>query len=114
MDLDNVLMRSSQLGDHAALYSCAGIKNNLFRKPLKFMNIDKEVFCDNILQRDLSLLTENMEVSDVECSITNTLYSCVQESVCRNQRSDEVNMQLGRWERLLSDKDDSTVEFGKQ
>ena len=108
VDLNNLLVRSSQLGDHAALYSCAG-KNNLFRKPLKFMNIDKEVFCGKILQKDLTLLTENMDVSDVECGITNALYSCVQESVCRNQRSDNVDMQLGRWEKLLSDKDDSRV-----
>ncbi len=108
VDLNNLLVRSSQLGDHAALYSCAG-KNNLFRKPLKFTNINKEVFRNRILQRDLSLLTEDLEVSDVECAITNALYSCVQESVCRNQRSDEVDTQLGRWERLLGDRDDSRV-----
>ena len=71
VDPNNLLVRSSQLGDHAVLYSCDG-KNNLLRKPLKFMNIDKEVFCDKILQ---SLVTENMEVSDVECGIINALYS---------------------------------------
>ncbi len=108
VDLNNLLVRSSQLGDHAALYCCAG-KNNLSRKPLQFKNIDKEVFCSKILQRNLSLLIENLEVSDMECGITNALYSCLQESVCRNQRSDEIDMQLGRWERLLNDRDDSRV-----
>lgn len=108
VDLDNLLARSSQLGDHMALYDI-GSKNNLFRKPLKFTNIDREVFSNVISQRDLSFLNENLEISDVECGITNTLYSCVQDSGCRNQRSDQVDMQLGRWERLLSDRDDSRV-----
>lgn len=67
------------------------------------------MFSNVISQRDLSFCNENLEVSYVECGITNTLYSCVQESVCRNQRSDQVDMQLGRWERLLNDRDDSRV-----
>ena len=91
--LDNLLARSSQLGDHMALYG-VGSKKNLFRKPLKFTNIDREVFSNVISQRDLSFRNENLEVSDVECGITNTLYSCVQDSVCRNQRSDQVDMLL--------------------
>ena len=108
VNLDNLLDRTSQLGDHAALYS-SGVKNNLFGRPLKFTNIDKEVFSNVISQRELKFLNENLEVSEVECGITNALYSCVQESVCRNQRSEQVDMQLGRWERLLSDRDDSRV-----
>ena len=108
VDLANPLDRASQLGDHAALYS-SGVKNNLYRRPLKFTNIDKEVFSNVISQRDLNFLSENLEVSEIECSITNALYSCVQESVCRNERSEQVDMQLGRWERLLSDGDDSRV-----
>uniref|UniRef100_A0A0P4VRG8 Reverse transcriptase domain-containing protein n=1 Tax=Scylla olivacea TaxID=85551 RepID=A0A0P4VRG8_SCYOL len=108
MDLDNLIDRTRQLGDHAALYSVS-VKKNLFRRPLKFMNIDKEVFSNVISQKDLNFFNGNVEISEVESGITNALYSCVQQSVCRNQRSEQVDMQLGRWERLLSDRGDSRV-----
>lgn len=65
------------------------------------------MFGDVTSQRDLSFLNENFELFDVECSITNTLYSCVQECLCKSQRSNEVDMQVCRWERSLSDRDNS-------
>ena len=33
----------------------------------------------------------------------------MQESVCRNQGTEHLDTQLGRWEKLLSDRDDSRV-----
>ncbi len=47
---------------------------------MKFMNIDKELCINVISQRDLDFLNENVEVSDVECAITNALF-CIH--VCK-------------------------------
>ncbi len=99
--LDNLLVRASQLGDHAVL-CCYDEKKKLGRNPLCFRNINVEVFGDVISKRDPIFPNENVELSDVERIIIDTLYSCVQES-------DAVDMRVDRWERLLSDRDDSRV-----
>lgn len=109
VDLDNVLGSASQLGNHAVLYSCTD-NSILLRKPLKFTNIDKDVFVHVVAQRDLSFFNENFDISDTELGITDVLYSRVEKkSVRRNQSSDQVDIHLGRYERLLSDRDDSRV-----
>ena len=107
VDLDGLFSRATMLGDHAVLYGSS--KKNMTRKPLKFVNIDKDLFVNNISQRDTSFLNECVDISECEKSIVDTLYDCAQESTQGNEILSANEVNLGRWERLLNDRDDARV-----
>ena len=105
--LDNVLARAALLGDHAVLYGSAA-RCDLARRPVRFSNIDKRMFADNIASMDVP-----RDVNDINVfakGVSDTLYECARKS----RRTSEANVSqsdvyFSRWERLLSDADDARV-----
>ena len=107
VDLDSLLARATELGDHAALYGNAG-KTGLIRKSLKFDRLNKAKFERCIGQM---IVTPNDEtIDDFERAITDALYSCSQNSIdTQVQETGVGDVHMGRWERLLEDGDDARV-----
>ena len=107
VDVDSLLARATSLGDSAALGGNATNKK-LVRKPLRYDNTDEEIFKNKIAE--VQPVTANVEINDLERKLTETLYSCLKSSVHVNVvENEQENMNLGRWERLLDDKDDARV-----
>ena len=107
IDLDGLAERASSLGGHAAVLGNAG-KKNLLRKPIAFNRIDRNMF-----QVKLDQVVTDFNVSDIsECekNMIMAIYNCIQNSVITPGHSvQQYDVTLGRWERLLNDKDDSRV-----
>ena len=97
VDMEALCDRAQYLGDHAVLYNVTGMNKNL-RKPLCMKDIDAQAFLNNLELIDLPIGTEISNITD-------NLYQCV----CRSRRAPQVqesDVSLGRWDRLLENKDD--------
>lgn len=105
VDLDSLLVRAASLGDHAALYGNT-TRSALIRKPIRFVNIDRQMFASNIAQVNIPDIEEDINVSTK--MISDALYECAGRSECR-VRANQADVNLGRWERILKDKDDARV-----
>ncbi|KAG0719521.1 hypothetical protein GWK47_050302 [Chionoecetes opilio] len=104
-DLDDIMCRAESLGDHSELHRSLS-RPKLSKKPVRYGNIVKSEFEDNLRQ---CVLPVNCDVNVMADSVTEVLYECVRKSenhVCHNIYSDN---NLDRWERLLQDRDDSRV-----
>ena len=107
VDLDNLFTRVSFLGGHAALLGNVG-KKGMLKKPVVFNKIDKSLFRTNLDQVVTDF--EAFGVDECDKSIVTTLYNCAQNSLCTFEQNEHQNyFTLGRWERLLTDKDDARV-----
>lgn len=105
VDLDYVFSCAVLLGGHAADFN-SNTSYRIIKKPLKFHNIDKQKFSDIIAVTDIVVDTADINVSvDRICA---SLYACSEKSVAC-QTNDYSLSALGRWERLLEDRDDSRV-----
>lgn len=103
--VDTLLARADFLGDHAVLYGSA-TKCKVARKPVKFINIDRNKFVANIACTDMPMVNDDINI--FAQNVSDVLYGCVD-----NSRSvvveDEGDVHLNRWERLLGDADDARV-----
>ena len=104
--LDNILSRAALLGDHAALYGSA-VSSSVARKPVKFTDIDRQVFVENIAISSIPTVAGDVNV--FANNISNALYECAESSRCTPAPRANHASNLGRWERLLEDADDARV-----
>ena len=104
----NLLVRATSLGGHAALHGKAG-RFRLIKKPLKYYKINKDSFLRNITQL-MSCIRVDDDLNSCVSNLSDALYVCAKSSVTEDEERVRVDrMELGRWERLLEDKDDSRV-----
>ncbi len=105
-DLDSILDRASSLGDHAVLYGSAG-NRKLVRKPIPVHVLDKQLFLDIIGSRS-GVLNEEADVHVFASRVADVVYSAAVDSMCTADAG-RNRAELGRWERLLEENDDSAV-----
>ncbi len=106
VDLSSLLARARMLGDHAVLHGNAN-KIRLCKKPVKFSNINKDLFVENIPHTDP--FKGYLDMDNVVQDLSNMLYACAQSSVRQDEPTVNYNSSTGRWERLLNDAHDATV-----
>lgn len=104
-DMDILRSRAQYLGDHAVLYSQSS-NNQGAIKPLNMNIIDERLFISNLLQ--LNVPSECEDINIYADNVTATLYQCARDSK-RVSNVQVVNDGIGRWERLLKDKDDVRI-----
>lgn len=101
VDLDGLITRSQHLGNHAVLCQTHADKN-ISKKPIRIRDIDARLF-ESKLPHDMS--TEYDSIDEFANNVMNTLYDCAATSKCVHYVQNNSN--LGRWERLMEDKDDA-------
>ena len=105
--IENIISRACTLGDHAVLYGSTA-RCSITQKPIKFTSLDNQKFINNITST-----SPPTDISDVHAfarDMSDTLYRCAKASVNTHTDSDrQTDASLGRWERLLTDKDDARV-----
>ena len=104
-DLDNIMSRAESLGDHSVLHQSPS-RPKLSKKPVKYHTIVRNIFVDNLLQCDLPV-DDNVDV--MADGVSEALYECARRSKGNQHDNSHSDSDLGRWERLLQDEDDSRV-----
>ena len=79
------------------------VDRKLCNKPINMCNTDERLFASNLPQ---DMTTQYVNVDDFTNDVTNALYDCAATSRCV-QDVQNVDSNLGRWERLMEDKDDA-------
>jgi len=105
MKLDNILLRSSSLGDHAVLHS----KNNeprLVKRPIRYDEIDQDLFSENIQVRDPPVVQDDFQNTVEE--IANTLYQCSRDSKVQ-PRVIHHNETQTRWQRIVDSQSEKVL-----
>ncbi len=105
VNLDQILEGALALGDHSALHTQVA-KRTRSKKPVRFTDINIEGFGNAIA--DITINLED-DVDIVAETLSNELYKCAER--CRNgvrQVGNSVD-NMGKWERILQDKDDGRV-----
>lgn len=110
MCLDNIIARASMLGDHAVVHSRVA-KCHVTRKPIKFGNIMRERFTENMSYVNIPDEQSCDDVNVFARNVSDVLYDCARRSqgVGESLNQNRGDLHLGRWERLLGDTDDARV-----
>ena len=106
IDYGSVLDRAAMLGDHAVLHNLE-TKNRLGRRAVKYENIDQDKFL-----HELSTVNPNVErenINDSAINFSNALYSCAVKSKVTAQERENVDLTVGRWERLILSNNDEQI-----
>ena len=108
VDLNHLEARASQLGDYSAL-DRSPAKTKYVRKPIKINCVNKDLFKENISLLDIP--DTDIDINNYANEVSNVLYECVEKSRYAGniEGHNTDNVTLGRWERLLNDRDDSQV-----
>ena len=112
MSLDCLYHRACQLGGHVFPMS-QDEHVPMVRKPIKFTNINKELFCHNMNDIDVSSYEHINDVNAFAKNLSDTLYECARGSRetagVTPRAGDAADANLARWDRLLQDTDDKRV-----
>ena len=105
-DYESLHNRAAMLGDHAVLHNNE-TKNNLVRKAVKYEDIDKDKFLQELSSVNPVPAQESINSSAVYFS--NILYSCSMKSKVITQQQGYVDLSVGRWERLILNNNDEQI-----
>ena len=100
-DIESLGIRAQHLGNHAVL--CYDSNNNRHvKKPLKWNSVEKEVFLNKLNTFEIPTVIDNID--ETINTASDTLYKSIGVSKSGSLEADVSS--LGRWERLLENKDD--------
>lgn len=106
VSLGHLLEQAASLADHSALHDNTA-RSRLTTKPVHFADIDRRMFVNIVVNVDIDVDT-HADVNGLASALADELHRCAVVSKC-GQNTEHENDGLGRWERILQDKDDARV-----
>ena len=97
MKLDSILFRASSLGDHAVLHSKKS-KPRIMMRPIKYSNINQELFVTNIGMQDPPQF--HGDIQSAVAQITEAIYQCASDSIVETEVPSQEETQP-RWQRII-------------
>ena len=108
--LENLMSRASDLGKHGAeLISRVTPRNRLFKHPVKFQSIDRDMFLNKLDEQELPMIIDD-NFNATALFVSNTLYDCAYSSRAnRISVYDNENNYRDRWDRIMDEHDPAKI-----
>ena len=80
----------------------------LSKRPIRFSNVDGQRFVESVANVPINM-KDDTDTDSLVNILSNELYNCAVRSKTCNRVAEVRDNDLGKWERLLQDRDDARV-----